>query len=303
MHISWDDHRYFLAIARAGSLTGAAKLLGVSQPTVSRRLEAMEANLKVRLFDRTRQGYMLTVSGSELFEVVLGVEEKLMEADRNLFGKDQDVSGSLRFTSTEIFFNGYLGKFIFSFLKENADIDLHLMCTQSTLSLSRGEADVAIRFTDSPPDTLVGKRLVQTAYGIYASAGLSGGKFSTDNRSNWEWIGMQTETYNRMLFGTFAPEVRLKHRVDNMDAMHGMVRAGLGVAILPCYTADRDPKLVRLNPEPLLDPKFDMWILFHPESRRAQRLRLFVDFATNRIKKDVDLFEGRRPILDLTAAN
>jgi DNA-binding transcriptional LysR family regulator len=75
-----------------------------------------------------------------------------------------------------------------------------------------------------------------------------------------------------------------------------LVRAGLGVSILPCYKADRDPTLKRLSSEPLLDPKFDMWILYHRDSRRAYRLRLFADFITKQIKSVIDLFEGRQPM-------
>ena len=109
MNASWDDHRYFLAIARAGSLTEAAKVLAVSQPTVSRRLDAMEQKLGVRLFRRTRRGYQLTENGAHLFQTVVRVEEQLLEADRNLVGRDTEMAGTLRFTSTENLINGFLG--------------------------------------------------------------------------------------------------------------------------------------------------------------------------------------------------
>ena len=174
MQTSWDDHRYFLAIARAGSLTSAAEALAVSQPTVSRRLDAMERVRGVRLFNRTRKGYELTESGAELFKTVVRVEEELTEADRTIFGRDDQVSGPLRFTSTEIFINGYLGPSVWRFLRDNPGIEIQLICTQSTLSLSRGDADLAVRFTESPPDTLVGRRLGTVAYGIYAAAGSAG---------------------------------------------------------------------------------------------------------------------------------
>jgi len=294
MQASWDDHRYFLAIARGGSLTAASKILTVSQPTVSRRLGAMERKFGTRLFNRTRQGYELTATGIELFETVARVEEALNEIDRSILGRDQSISGSLRFTSTEIFVNGYVGKHIWNFLRQNSNVEIELICTQSTLSLSRGEADLAIRFTDKPPDTLIGRKLATVAYGIYAASGPSGECFLTTGQTDWEWIGMHDETFNRMIFGTFAPSTKLKHRVDSMEAMHAMVRAGLGVSILPCYTADPDPGLVRLHEEPLLDEKFTMWILYHPDARRTRRLRLFADFITDRIKSDSDLIEGRR---------
>ena len=294
MQTSWDDHRYFLAIARARSLTGAAKALAVSQPTVSRRLEAMERNLGSQLFHRTRKGYELTPTGADLFDTVVRVEEELLEADRNIFGRDQEISGALRFTSTEIFINGYLGPHIWDFLRLNDEIELQLVCTQSVLSISRREADIAVRFTEKPPETLVGKRLGTVAYAIYAAAGPESRRVAALDRSDWNWIGMHNETFNRMLYGTFLPSTRPKHRVDSMAAMHAMVQEGLGVSILPCYTADLDPALTRLDSSVFRDPKFDIWILYHPDARRTRRLRLFADFLVQRIKADIDLFEGRR---------
>ena len=294
MGSSWDDHRYFLAIARARSLTGAAKLLNVSQPTVSRRLDAMEGSLGVRLFNRTRKGYELTPNGVELFEIVARVEEELVRADRSLLGRKQEISGALRFTSTEIFVNGYLGPHLWAFLREHPAIGLQLVCTQSLLSIGRGEADIAIRFTERPPETLVGRRLGTVAYGIYAAAGPQGRPFRDADADGLPWIGLYDEAFNRMIYGTFLPSTRPKHRVDSMAAMHAMVRAGLGVSILPCYTADRDGMLQRLDTEPFVDPKFDISILYHPDVRRTRRLRLFADFLACQIKADTDQFAGRR---------
>ena len=291
MKASWDDHRFFLAIARARSLSDAAVALSVSQPTVSRRLAAMERTLGVRLFNRTRKGYELTAGGAELFETVVRVEQDLLQADRSIQGRDQEISGPLRFTTTDTFINGYLGPSLWAFLRQHRDIGLELVCTQSVLSISRGEADVAVRFTDTPPDTLIGRRLGTVAYGIYGATGEPGDGLQTAD----EWIGIHNEAFNRLLYGTFLPSTRPKHRVDSMAAMHAMVRAGLGVSILPCYTADLDPGLQRLNPQPMLDAKFDIWLLSHPDVRRTRRLRLFTDFLARQIKSDADLFEGRRP--------
>ena len=294
MKTNWDDHRFFLAVARERSLTAAGRVLGVSQPTVSRRLEALESKLKVRLFDRTRHGYELTAAGMELFHTVQQVEEDLSEADRRLYGHDQSLSGALRITCTEIFLNGYLAPFVWQFLRDNPGIELSINCTQSQLSLSRGDADVALRFTRRPPDTLAGRRLVSVAYGIYAASGAAGARFTPANRPDWDWIGLQDDLYSRMIFGDLLSEIRLKHRVDNMEAMHSMARGGLGVTRLPCYTADRDPALRRLLPEAMLDSELDLWLLYHPEVRRIHRVRLFADFISNAIIADSDLFEGRR---------
>lgn len=296
MQANWDDHRFFLAIARARSLTAAGKALGVSQPTVSRRLEALEAKMKVRLFDRTRHGYELTAVGMDLFETVQQVEEDLADVDRRIYGKDQDLTGGLRITCTEIFLNGYLSSFVWQFLKENPGIELSVVCTQSLLSLSRSDADLALRFTQSPPETLAGRRLTSVAYCVYAASDAAGDQFTQANQKEWDWIGLHDDMYNRMLFGTVMTEGRFKHRVDSMAAMQSMVRAGLGVTLLPCYVADRDRGLRRIEPDPLLDSRFDLWILYHPDIRRVYRVRLFVDFLSNLIRSDLDLFEGRRPL-------
>jgi len=294
MHkVNWDDHRYFLAIARERSMTAAGKALGVSQPTVSRRLEGLEAKLKVRLFDRTRQGYELTAAGMELFDAAKRVEEDLAEVGHRIYGKDQDFSGTLRVTCTEILLNGYLAPHVWRFLKDHPGVELSVICTQSQLSLSRGDADLALRFARHPPETLAGRRLASVAYGVYAASGETGADYTPSNRPDWNWIGVYDEMYNRMLFGAALPEGPFKHRADSMEAIHSMVRGGLGVSLLPCYIADTDPELRRLVPEPSFDSKLDLWILYHPDVRRVHRVRLFADFIADVIGKDLDLFEGR----------
>ncbi|MCZ6592690.1 MAG: LysR family transcriptional regulator [Alphaproteobacteria bacterium] len=296
MEANWDDHRYFLAIARERSLTAAGKALGVSQPTVSRRLEALESKLKVRLFDRTRHGYELTSVGMDLFDTVQQVEEDLTEVDRKIYGKDQDLTGGLRITCTEIFLNGYLSPFVWQFLKQNPGIEFSVICTDSQLSLSRNDADLAIRFTQRPPETLVGRRLASVAFGVYTASDAAGDRFTPSKREEWDWIGVHDEMHNRLLFGGAFPESRFKHRVDSVAAMQSMVQSGLGVTVLPCYVADRDERLRRAEPEPLPNGKLDLWILHHPDIRSVYRVRLFADFITDLIMSDLDLFEGRRPL-------
>ncbi len=296
MAANWDDHRYFLAIARERSLTAAGKVLGVSQPTVSRRLEALEAKLKVRLFDRTQHGYELTTVGMDLFDTVERVEEDLAEVDRKIYGKDQEPAGSLRITCTEILLMGYLSPFLWKFLDEHRGIEFSVACTQSQLSISRGEADLALRFTQHPPETLVGRRLTSAAYALYAAQGSAGERFTSAGRADWDWIGVHDAGYNRLIFGNLPEEIQFKHQADSMAAMHSMVRSGLGVTLLPCYIADQDSTLRRLEPDPVPGISFDLWILYHPDIRRVSRIRLFADMITELIGTDRDLFEGLRPL-------
>ena len=291
---NWDDHRYFLAIAREHSLTAAGKALGVSQPTVSRRLEALESKLKVRLFDRTRHGYALTAVGMDLFETVRQVEDHLEAINRKIYGKDQDLTGGLRVTCTEIFLNGYLSPFVWRFLDQNPGIEFSVICTDSQVSLGRRDADLAIRFTRRPPETLVGRRLASVAFGLYTARGAAGDRFAPSNRAEWDWIGAHDDTHNRILFGAAFPKSHFKHRVDSVATMQSMARSGLGVTVLPCYIADGDEGLRRVEPDTLLDCSLDLGILHHPDIRSVYRVRLFADFITDLIKSDLDLFEGRR---------
>ena len=139
------------------------------------------------------------------------------------------------------------------------------------------------------------RRLTMAAFGIYAARVEAGGRLDRSNLESWDWIGWHDEIYNRMLLTSAFPEARIKHRVDSTVAMHSMVRRGLGVAVLPCYIADRDPGLRRVLPELLSDGTPDLWVLYHPDVRSVSRVRLFVDFITKVITSDLDLFEGRRP--------
>lgn len=293
--MNWDDYRYFLAIARARSLTAAGRVLGVSQPTVSRRLEAMELRLKVRLFDRTQRGYEMTPAAMDIYETIERVGEDLSDIERKVFGKDLQLTGSLRVTCTEVLLNGYLAPYVWQFLDRHPGIEFGVICTDAQLSLSRRDADLAIRFTGRPPETLVGRRLAKAAFGIYAGRDVAHALLDRSNVQSWDWIGWHDEVYNRMLITNAFPEARIKHRVDSTAAMQSMARHGLGIAVLPCYTADPDPGLRRALPELLSEGTPDLWILHHPDVRGVSRVSLFAEFIADIITADLDLFEGRRP--------
>jgi DNA-binding transcriptional LysR family regulator len=109
------------------------------------------------------------------------------------------------------------------------------------------------------------------------------------------WIGWQDEAYNRMMITGMFPKARIRHRVDDMQAMRSMTRAGLGLAVLPCYMADPDPGLVRATSKPMTDKGLGLWILTHPDVKRVARVRAFTEFISKAIHADRDLFEGRRP--------
>jgi DNA-binding transcriptional LysR family regulator len=201
----------------------------------------------------------------------------------------------VRVTCTEVLLNSYLAPHVWQFLDRHPGIEFGVICSDAQLSLSRRDADVAIRFTERPPGTLVGRRLAKTAFGVYAGNGETSNSRDRSNAEAWDWIGGHDEFYNRMLITSAFPEARIKHRVDSTAAMQSMARHGLGVAVLPCYAADPDPGLRRVLPELLIEGTPDLWILHHSDVRGVSRVRLFAEFIADVITADLDLFEGRRP--------
>ena len=292
--MDWDDLHYFLAVARAGSLSAAGRSLGVSQPTVSRRLAAIETRLSARLFDHIENRYVLTPAGDDILSMVEQVEETVAGIDRRVAGKDLSLRGELRLTCTEVLANIYLAPHLSEFVRLHPDINLSMVCTFQHLSLSRREADVAIRVTSNPPDGLIGRRLVKVAMGIY---GGNDKQWLSDssNIDDLDWIGWQDETYNRMFIYSHYPKARIRHRIDDMQAMCAMARSGLGVALIPCYVGDSVADLHRIMRDPIIEGSMDLWVLSHPDVRRVTRVRAFSKFIADTVLADRDLFEGRRP--------
>lgn len=292
--MNWEDLRFFLAVAHSASLSEAGRRLGVSQPTVSRRLAAMEARMGVSLIDRTERGHRLTAAGNDILATAEHVEEEIAGISRRVYGRDHQISGNLRITCTDVMANCYLTEKLAGFVTQNPGIDLNLICSLQHLSLTRREADVALRVTAKPPEALIGRRLAGVAVGVFAAA--SADPISEQiSLADADWIGWQEETYNRMVIAAKFPEARIRHKTDDMLVIAAMARAGLGLVVLPCYVGDTDPGLRRVVPEPADEHIMDLWVLTHPDLRRAARVRAVTEFIADCVTSDRDLFEGRRP--------
>jgi DNA-binding transcriptional LysR family regulator len=288
--VNWDDLRFFLAVARSKSLSDAGRRLGVSQPTVSRRLAVMEARLGVSLIQRTEAGHGLTSAGQEILGSVEAVEEDISRIGRRVYGRDGLVAGTVTITCTQIMAETYLSQRLSGFATRNPGVGLNLICTLQHLSLTAREADIAVRVTSNPPQGLVGRRLCGIAVGIYGAS--DAGPTPLDEA---EWIGWQDDSYNRMVIAANFPNARIRHRTDDMQATAALARAGMGVVALPCYVGDSDRGLRRMLPEPADRHIMDLWVLTHSDVRRAARVRALTEYIADQINADRDLFEGRRP--------
>ncbi len=291
---NWDDYRLFLAIAQTGTLSGAARLLGVTHSTVFRRLAGFEDRLGVRLFERLPSGYALTAAGEAMQQTATRIDDEIAAVRRRVTGQDQRLSGQVRITATDMLAIGLLPPHLAAFRRAWPGIDLELLVSDTRLDLTRREADVALRLGNPVQETLVGRRVGRLAFGVYASVGRHRAGIAEDLAHN-DWIGFGSgHAPLRQVLADWLPGLRPQFRTNSISAAVAAARAGIGLAPLPCAIADPDPDLVRVAAFPG-DFRLDLWLLTHEDLRQTARIRAFVDFIAEALAEQTDLLEGRRP--------
>jgi DNA-binding transcriptional LysR family regulator len=290
----WDDLRVFLAVARTGTLSGAARVLGVNHSTVFRRLGSFEKRLGVRLFDRLPHGYVRTNAGDEMLAAAEAIEEQVMALERRVTGRDLELRGTLRVTTTDTIGVTFGPPHIAAFRKAYPGIQVELVAVNQRMSLSRRDADVAIRPTNTPPEALVGRRVARIAWAVYAPKGYRGVDAFAPGGS---WVDVD-ESFGHLALTRWVsarvPAEAIALRANSMTVLREACRAGLGFALLPCYMGDGDAGLRRVG-DLIPDIGVDLWLLTHEDLRQTARVRAFLDFMGEAIARDRDLIEGRRP--------
>ena len=295
--ISWDDFRLIKAIADGGSLVSAATALGLNHSTVFRRLGQLEKDLGVRLFERSRTGYVATAAGAEMIDLAARMGQEIVEFERRVAGRDVKPAGELRITTNDTFLMHLLIPIFARFRDAYPDIRLDVIVANEALNLSRRDADIAIRATDSPPETLVGRRIATFAFAAYAPS-----RFFTEtpafDASTHDWIGfsepLATIPAARWLEQRVQPE-RIVYRSNTVLGQAEAVAAGIGVGLLPCFIAEQRADLVRIG-EPIADLDHGLWLLTHPDLRQAARVRAFMDFAAAELSRFRRICEGERRV-------
>lgn len=278
--LDWNDYQTVLLIAEAGTLSGAAQRSGTSHPTMFRRINAVEQKLGVRLFERFRTGYRLTSAGEEVAATAREIEELTNATERRVAGRDLRPSGIVHLATTDSLFWGLLAPEIARLRHVEPEIVLDVTVSNEISDLSFREADIAIRPASAPEEHLVGRRLGRIRQAVYAARSLG---LSEDDHNNWAglpWIGPSASmSYPQLHAWMHASGVQdgCVAKSDSVLSMLAAVRAGIGVAILPCYLADPDPDLRRLGPE-IEDLGVDLWMLTHPDLRHTARVRAVLDF-------------------------
>lgn len=287
--MNWDDMRLFLAVARMGSISGAARQLGVQHSTVSRRMRQLEEKLGARLIERKKTGYELTPAGEKVKLASINIESEVITVDGALLGKDTNLVGPLRITAINNMASTVLMPLFADFSKQHPQVDLHIIVSNEDASLSQREADIAIRLTNSPTDTLIGKRLVTVASTIYGSREYL--KRHRQQGGEPKWIGVNCCVFHKTWTKQHCGDQSFEFYSDDTLLTLSAIRAGLGVSFLPCFMGDSDPQLERYSdPDP--EHNLGLWILLHPDLKRTARVLAFRDHMIKSIDQKRELFEG-----------
>ncbi len=284
--LNWSDLRFFLELARTGSLSRAAKRLAVDRNTVARWVAALEAALGLTLFERGPQRWTRTAAGDELAALASRVEENVLALARHADAADRDMAGTVRLTTATHVCAQLLVPALPVLRDRHPRLVLEVAVDQRIFDLTRREADLALRLGRPREAGLVMRKLGEIAYGLYAARGQPAARRGKVDFDHDPFVGFddslasvpQERWLNRV-----APVRKLVFRCNSSLSLMAAVRAGMGVALLPCFVAASDPTLVRLAaPEPI---QHELWVLFHADLGRTPRVRAVIEWVDEVVKK------------------
>lgn len=285
--LNWNDLRFVLETARQGGISGAARSLKVNHGTVSRRISAAEGALGARLFDRLASGYVLTEAGREAVQIAEKMEAEGHRLERLMNARDTKIEGPLVVTAPQMIVDRVLGPVLKSFVETYPDVQLTLKAGNDTLNLSARQADVALRVSAEPLETLVGRPIAQQRYGIYARPDV----IANSDAAALDWVSFRSWRGPPKELLAVQPNLKTRLVVDDIHAALAAVRAGIGATRLACIIGDTEPGLQRLPDLPLF-PYMPLWILTHPDLRTQPRVRAFMDHVAAALKDACPRFLG-----------
>lgn len=296
--LDWNDLRHFLAVAREGSTLAAAKLLRVNQSTVHRRLLALEECLGCTLAERHPTGYRLTDLGRQLRAHAERVEDAVSALQRHVASLDEEMTGLVRLTcSTGVAHLIMKSKVLDDFHAHHPCVTVEVLMTEKMFDLSKGEADVAIRGGQPRDELLIGRKLADVPWGIYASRSYVE-RHGTPRRVEdleahrvIEFIDDIADLKVGRWLRAKAPRATVAGQSSNVPSVYLAVKAGLGLAPLPVPLAGYDDELMCVL-GPLPELSYPMYLLVHRDLRKVPRVRAFIDFCVSTLGP---VLAGRAP--------
>jgi len=287
--MEWDDFKYFLAVARSGSLTGAARVLKTSAATVGRRIMALESRLGARLFDRGQTGYALTESGEAIRLKAEEVEEAVLSLEREAFGRDLRATGKVRVATAEDIASVIVAPRLLEFRRLHPGIVLEMVSSWDVVNLTRREADVAIRTVRPTQGDYMIRQTGVWNCALYVSKPYAHAHKLVADMNAMPDIDVISWTEEHRFrggdwFDKHAQNAPVVFAANSRHTQYAACKAGLGAAILPCLAADDDSNLIRLLP-PERVRSVPLWLVAHRDLLRMARVRAVIDFLANIMPK------------------
>ncbi len=277
--MNWEDFRYFLTLAETGSFSGAARRLGVDHSTVARRVAALEAALGLRLIDRLPKAVMLTEEGQLLAGRGQGALEAMFAVERAAAGSMTGFSVPLCISAPPSLARHVIAPGLHGFHQQHPDIEVILHGQTQSADLNRRQADIAIRLSRPQKSSVITRKLADMPLAFYGAVDYCKSEADWDLIS-WDESSADIPQYRWLEDRRAGRSVVL--RSNDMDVQAASARAGLGVALLPCYLGDADPHLQKL-PGQEDCPTREIWMLVHADLRHAPRVRNGMDFLIRTI--------------------
>jgi DNA-binding transcriptional LysR family regulator len=289
--VDWNDLRYVLAVARAGSALRAADELGVNQSTVLRRIDALEGQLGAALFERRRTGQTLTAAGQRALEAAERIDGEIGALVTALAAQRRTLEGSVRLTTSESLAYRLVTPCLRAFHEVHPGVSVELIAADEKLDIARGDADLALR-AGFPPEGagIVARRLPGTLWTLYCSRayaaerGMPGSIEEIGGHPVVGFEGRMVDLPGWRWLRTAAPEAAVRVRSNSMISMIFNLKAGLGVGPLPCIIGDGEAELVRCFPPPP-EIQSDLWLIVRETLKMAPHVRAFADFLVDYIKR------------------
>jgi DNA-binding transcriptional LysR family regulator len=278
---NWDDLRFFVGVAETGSLSGAARTLMVDHATVGRRLSALEGSLKTKLIDRQAHRCVLTDEGRLVLSHVLEMQNLAVSIGRILDHASQGLTGTVMVSAPPVLVRNLLASSVAKLRAQFPNIRLTLSGDASFVSLSKRQADIAIRLSRPSEPEIVVRRLGEMQFGLYASATYIAGR----NAADYEFIASTdkcVDVPHEQWLRKYAGGRPVAFENDDLSTHLEAARSDVGIAALPCFIAEPALELVRISPEQAISR--EIWLLTHRDARRSPAVRAVIQFLSDLVQ-------------------
>lgn len=300
--LDWDDLRFVLAVARTGSALRAARALNVNQTTVTRRIAHIESVVGASLFEARQSGQLLTPLGRLVADSAERVEAEVLALRSAIDAQQRMLSGSVRFTSSEVYANYIVAPFLRHFRQQYPGVTVELITDDRRLDVARGEADVALRGSSRPEGAgIVAQRLPDAGWTAYCSRAYAEEHGLPD--STEAFAGHFVALVEGPMAGLVpfcwltqvARNATVNTRSNSLTNVLSAIKAGLGISMLPCFVGDTEPDLVRCLP-PVIELDGEVWLIVREDVKHAPHVRAFVDCLAAHMIAHRGQHSGRKSI-------